>query len=137
VILSMLGARPVGLPNMMVFSPLGRVHLSGHLDQMSCHQRDLVAEAVRVYKNIRADLGLAVPFWPLGLPRWADLWIALGPVALTPKSARRRRCPPRAPASHGVQYAAQLARQTEIVGNQRGADKRTDGRTGGHALSIP
>jgi alpha-galactosidase len=57
---------------------LGRVHLSGHLDQMSPHQRDLVAEAVRVYKSIRAGLALAMPFWPLGLPRWADSWIALG-----------------------------------------------------------
>jgi alpha-galactosidase len=57
---------------------LGRVHLSGHLDQMSRQQRDLVAAAVRVYKDIRADLALAVPFWPLGLPHWTDSWIALG-----------------------------------------------------------
>jgi alpha-galactosidase len=57
---------------------LGRVHLSGHLDQMSRQQRDLVAAAVRVYKDIRADLALAMPFWPLGLPRWTDSWIALG-----------------------------------------------------------
>ena len=33
---------------------LGRVHLSGHLDRMSQPQRDLVAEAVRAYKAIRA-----------------------------------------------------------------------------------
>jgi alpha-galactosidase len=57
---------------------LGRVHLSGHLDQMSRQQRDLVAAAVRVYKDIRADLAHAVPFWPLGLPHWTDSWIALG-----------------------------------------------------------
>jgi alpha-galactosidase len=57
---------------------LGRVHLSGHLDQMSRQQRDLVADAVRVYKDIRAELPEAVPFWPLGLPRWDDSWIALG-----------------------------------------------------------
>jgi alpha-galactosidase len=57
---------------------LGRVHLSGHLDQMSRQQRELVAAAVRVYKDIRADLALAVPFWPLGLPHWTDSWIALG-----------------------------------------------------------
>ena len=57
---------------------LGRVHLSGHLDQMSRQQRDLVVAAVRVYKDIRADLAVAVPFWPLGLPRWTDSWIALG-----------------------------------------------------------
>ena len=45
---------------------------------MSRAQRDLVAEAVGVYKTIRADLAVAVPFWPLGLPRWADSWMALG-----------------------------------------------------------
>jgi len=57
---------------------LGRVHLSGHLDQMSRQQRDLVAAGVRVYKSIRAEWPEAVPFWPLGLPRWTDSWIALG-----------------------------------------------------------
>ena len=31
-----------------------------------------------VYKAIRADLAEAEPFWPLGLPGWADSWVALG-----------------------------------------------------------
>ncbi len=57
---------------------LGRIHLSGHIDQMTPGQQALVAEAVGVYKAIRADLAGAVPFWPLGLPRWADSWVALG-----------------------------------------------------------
>jgi alpha-galactosidase len=57
---------------------LGRVHLSGHIDQMSDPQRRLVADAVDVYKQLRADLPDAVPFWPLGLPRWTDSWLALG-----------------------------------------------------------
>jgi alpha-galactosidase len=57
---------------------LGRVHLSGHLDHMSREQRELVAEAVRVYKGIRGGLAGALPFWPLGLPCWTDHWIALG-----------------------------------------------------------
>jgi alpha-galactosidase len=57
---------------------LGRIHLSGHIDQMSQRQRSLVAEAVQVYKKIRADLARAVPFWPLGLPKWTDSWVALG-----------------------------------------------------------
>jgi alpha-galactosidase len=57
---------------------LGRVHLSGHLDKMRPGQRDLVAEAIGVYKAIRADIAVAVPFWPLGLPRWTDEWVALG-----------------------------------------------------------
>jgi alpha-galactosidase len=57
---------------------LGRVHLSGYLSRMTPAQRALVAEAVEVYKRIRADIPRSVPFWPLGLPGWTDAWIALG-----------------------------------------------------------
>ena len=57
---------------------LGRIYLSGHLDHMSREQRALVAEAVRVHKDLRGSLASALPFWPLGLPRWTDPWIALG-----------------------------------------------------------
>jgi len=57
---------------------LGRIHLSGHIDQMSHAQRRLVTDAVDAYKQIRADLPHAVPFWPLGLPGWTDSWLALG-----------------------------------------------------------
>jgi alpha-galactosidase len=57
---------------------LGRVHLSGHLDKMSEPQLALVAAALKVYKRIRSALSCAVPFWPLGLPRWTDTWLALG-----------------------------------------------------------
>jgi alpha-galactosidase len=57
---------------------LGRVHLSGHLDRMTPAQLDLVRDALAVYRQVRADLPSAVPFWPLGLPGWADAWVALG-----------------------------------------------------------
>jgi alpha-galactosidase len=57
---------------------LGRIYLSGHLDHMSRRQRQLVAEAVRVHKDLRGQLASGLPFWPLGLPRWTDPWIALG-----------------------------------------------------------
>jgi alpha-galactosidase len=57
---------------------LGRMHLSGNIDRMTDRQRRLVAEAVGVYKQVRADLPGALPFWPLGLPGWEDPWIALG-----------------------------------------------------------
>lgn len=57
---------------------LGRVHLSGHLDQMSESQLELVADAISVYKRIRSELPTALPFWPLGLPKWTDSWFALG-----------------------------------------------------------
>ncbi|MGW0713067.1 glycoside hydrolase family 36 protein [Streptomyces sp. NPDC002643] len=57
---------------------LGRVHLSGHLDGMTDRQRGLVRSALDTYKEIRGDLSVSVPFWPLGLPGWTDEWIALG-----------------------------------------------------------
>jgi alpha-galactosidase len=57
---------------------LSRIHLSGHLDRMTSFQQQLVAQGMDVYKQIRADLAHAVPFWPLGLPGWDDPWIALG-----------------------------------------------------------
>jgi alpha-galactosidase len=57
---------------------LGRIHLSGHLDRMTESQLELVADAVSVYKRIRFDLPNALPFWPLGLPKWTDSWFALG-----------------------------------------------------------
>ncbi|HTX29351.1 MAG TPA: glycoside hydrolase family 36 protein [Streptosporangiaceae bacterium] len=63
----------------MASAMLGRVHLSGHLDRMSRRQRDLVADAVRVYKeSVRSAIAGSTPFWPLGLPRWEAPWIALG-----------------------------------------------------------
>jgi alpha-galactosidase len=63
----------------MVTAMLGRVHLSGHLDLMSAPQRELVAQAVRAYKeSLRPVICAAVPFWPLGLPRWDAPVIALG-----------------------------------------------------------
>jgi alpha-galactosidase len=63
----------------MAGAMLGRVHLSGHLDQMSGHQRELVAAAVQVYqKSIRPAIAGSTAFWPLGLPRWDAPWIALG-----------------------------------------------------------
>jgi alpha-galactosidase len=63
----------------MAGAMLGRVHLSGHLDRMSGPQRELVAEAVRVYReSIRPAIADSAAFWPLGLPRWDAPWIALG-----------------------------------------------------------
>jgi alpha-galactosidase len=63
----------------MVNAMLGRIHLSGHLNRMSEEQRESVAEAVSAYKeSLRPAIARSVPFWPLGLPRWDDTWIALG-----------------------------------------------------------
>ncbi|MGW0710850.1 alpha-galactosidase [Streptomyces sp. NPDC002643] len=57
---------------------LGRIHLSGFLDRMNDDQLGLVRSAIRVYKDIRPEIGQAHPFWPLGLPAWEDDWIAQG-----------------------------------------------------------
>ena len=62
----------------VVNSLLGRVHLSGKLDELSADQHKLVADGIAVYKSIRAELGRALPIWPLGFPGWSDDWIALG-----------------------------------------------------------
>ena len=62
---------------------LGRIHLSGHLDQMTDQQQALVAAAIDTYKRIRPDLAQAVPLWPLGLPGWTAPWLALAMRAPT------------------------------------------------------
>lgn len=59
-------------------SLLGRVHLSGRLDQLSASQLQLVNEGMQVYKELRLDLRSAVPFWPLGLRSWSSDSLALG-----------------------------------------------------------
>jgi alpha-galactosidase len=62
----------------LVNGMLGRLYLSGHLDQMSTDQQAVVAEATTVYKQYRGQLATSAPFWPLGLPGWFDDTIALG-----------------------------------------------------------
>jgi alpha-galactosidase len=53
----------------MVNALLLRVHQSGHLAELSPRRRELVKEALDYYKRIRGDIPVALPFWPLGLPR--------------------------------------------------------------------
>ena len=57
---------------------LGRLYLSGHLDQMNSEQLELVADAARVYKRIRPHLADGVPYWPDGLPKWDDPCLSVG-----------------------------------------------------------
>lgn len=61
-------------------SLLGRIHLSGRLDQINELQTALVTEGMQVYKNIRNNLRHALPIWPLGLPKWHDEWLSLGMI---------------------------------------------------------
>jgi len=62
----------------VVNSLMGRVHLSGALHRLSEHQLSLVRDGMDVYKRIRDDIKDATPFWPLGLPKWHDDWLAVG-----------------------------------------------------------
>lgn len=62
----------------MVNALLLRVHQSGHLAELSAPRRELVREALDVYKSIRGDIREALPFWPLGLPKVEDGWVSFG-----------------------------------------------------------
>lgn len=62
----------------VVNSLLGRVHLSGRLDLLTSNQLELISSGMKVYKQIRPDIKTGLPFWPLGLPKWHDDWVALG-----------------------------------------------------------
>ncbi|MFD3406550.1 glycoside hydrolase family 36 protein [Kribbella sp. NPDC058693] len=55
----------------------GRLYLSGHLNQMTPTELDLVRGALAAHRTILEDLDTLVPTWPLGLPTWTDDWIAL------------------------------------------------------------
>ncbi|GIJ30300.1 hypothetical protein Vqi01_54620 [Micromonospora qiuiae] len=72
------GMSPEGIAFCLVTGMVGRLYLSGHLDQMAPDQRRLVADGLAAYRSIRGHLTRAVPCWPAGLPRWADPWITLG-----------------------------------------------------------
>jgi alpha-galactosidase len=56
---------------------LGRLYLSGYLNQLSEAQMALVDEAIAVHKAIRTDLVQSYPSWPLDLPQWEDPVVAL------------------------------------------------------------
>jgi alpha-galactosidase len=56
----------------------GRLCLSGLIDRASRESRDVVRQAIAIYKSYRHSLVEASPFWPMGLARWNDAWLALG-----------------------------------------------------------
>lgn len=62
----------------MVNALLLRVHQSGHLAELSAPRRELVREALDLYKRIRGDIREGLPFWPLGLPKVEDGWVSFG-----------------------------------------------------------
>ncbi len=62
----------------MVNTMLLRIHQSGHLVHLTGRRLDLVQEGIRVYKEIRHDIRRGLPFWPLGLAKNTDTWLAAG-----------------------------------------------------------
>jgi alpha-galactosidase len=72
------GMPPEEIAFCLVTGLAGRLYLSGHLNRMSADELALVREGVVAYEGLRADLGQAVPFWPLGLPTSRDDVVVLG-----------------------------------------------------------
>lgn len=63
----------------MVNALLLRIHQSGCILDLNARRLARVAEAIALYKNtLRADIPTAFPFWPLGLPKPGDGWLAFG-----------------------------------------------------------
>lgn len=62
----------------MVNAMLLRIHQSGHLAELTQERRDLVKEALDIYKTIRKDIKNSVPIWPIGLSQFHDEWTCLG-----------------------------------------------------------
>ncbi len=62
----------------LVNGVLGRMYLSGYLNEMSSAQLSIVDDAVRAHRDVLEHVSTALPSWPLGLPAWEDTWVALG-----------------------------------------------------------
>lgn len=62
----------------MLSGIVGRLYLSGYLTEMTDEQLSEVRRGIEVHKMIRHDIAAALPFWPIGLPRWRDDIVALG-----------------------------------------------------------
>jgi alpha-galactosidase len=61
----------------MTAGVMGRLYLSGFLNELSAEQSALVHEAVALHKDWRHRIAESHPVWPLGLPGWGDEVIAL------------------------------------------------------------
>ena len=62
----------------MVNAMLVRIHQSGHLAEISEDGFAMVAEGIAVYKQIRGDIKGGLPFYPTGMPNFADGWFSFG-----------------------------------------------------------
>ena len=62
----------------MINAMLVRIHQSGHLAEISEEGFAKVAQGISVYKQIRGDIKHAFPFYPTGMPHFADDWFSFG-----------------------------------------------------------
>ncbi|MCS0470194.1 alpha-galactosidase [Curtobacterium flaccumfaciens pv. betae] len=62
----------------LVNGVLGRMYLSGYLNEMTSSQRAVVGDAIAAHRQVLDVVEGSVPVWPLGLPAWEDPWVALG-----------------------------------------------------------
>lgn len=74
----------------MVNAMLLRIHQSGHLAQLSQERFQLVKEGIDCYKQIRKDIKNGHPYWPLGLAKAEDSWMAYGMEAPAQEGAKTR-----------------------------------------------
>jgi alpha-galactosidase len=65
----------------LVNGVLGRMYLSGYLNEMTAPQRAVVGDAIAAHRQVLEMIETAVPVWPLGLPGWEAPWVALGLLA--------------------------------------------------------
>nr|WP_269330033.1 glycoside hydrolase family 36 protein [Kineosporia babensis] len=72
------GMTPEQISFCLVTGLLGRFYLSGYLNRMTSAERERVAAAVAVAKEIRSFVRTGHPIWPLHLPIWDGSWVALG-----------------------------------------------------------
>jgi alpha-galactosidase len=127
----------------MASAMLGRVHLSGHLDRMTRQQCELVAAAIQVYKeSVRPVIPGATPFWPLGLPRWSDPWVALGLRAPGVSHLTVWRRGPHAGTGNSVTFPLPHLRGAQVNAQvlyppQAGADTSWDEPTGRLTVTLP
>ena len=74
----------------MVNAMLLRIHQSGHLAQLSQERFQLVKEGIDCYKQIRKDIKNGHPYWPFGLAKAGDSWMAYGMEAPAQEGAKTR-----------------------------------------------
>lgn len=55
----------------------GRVYQAGLLDRMNQQQKQLVADAIRVHRELLPVMATSIPRFPTGLPSWDDGWTAV------------------------------------------------------------